>query len=126
MSAPHKLSRKLQETLGPEASDAMIDWMNHTDTRLDELHTELVEFRSEVRADFAELRQEFDSKLTTGLGSLREEMRVGFAKVDAKFAEIEKSAAQRHADFMKWTLGFWVLSLATLAGTIIGLSNRLR
>ena len=115
MSAPHKLSRKLQETLGSEASDAMIDWMNHTDQRLDELHAELVEFRSEVRADFAELRQEMDAKFS----AVREEMRVGFANV-------ETSAAQRHADFVKWTLGFWVLSLATLAGTIIGLSNRLR
>jgi hypothetical protein len=115
MSAPHKLSRKLQETLGPEASDAMIDWMNQTDARHEQLHAELAEFRSEVRADLAELRREMDAKL----GALREEMRVGFAKV-------EISAAQRHADFMKWTLGFWVLSLATLAGTIIGLSNRLR
>ena len=122
MSAPHKLSRKLQETLGPEASDAMIDWMNHTDTRLDELHAQIVELRSEMRADFAELRQEMDAKFSV----VREEMRVGFAKVDAKFAEAQTSAAQRHSDFMKWTLGFWVLSLATLAGTIIGLSGKLR
>lgn len=140
MSAPHKLSRKLQETLGPEASDAMVDWMNHSDARLDQFHTELVESRAELRAelvetraemraDLAELRHELDVKLDTKLGELGEELRnlrTGFARIDAKFAEVERSAAVRHADFMKWTLGFWVLSLATLAATIIGLSGRLR
>jgi hypothetical protein len=100
----------------------MVDWMNQADTGYDALRREIAELRLEVRADIAELRQETQSEASR----LREEMRVGFANVDAKFAAAETAAAQRHADFMKWTLRFWVISLATLVGSIVAFSRTLR
>ena len=147
MPTPHRLSRKLNEMLGPEAADAMVDWMNQADGNIADLRRDMSEFRQEVRADFAELRQEVHAEfarfreemttglssvreemttglgsvreeMTTGLGSVREEMRVGFARIDAKFSAADTAAAQRHADFLKWTVGFWLVSLATLIGSI--------
>src|SRR5438552_17623494 len=78
MPAPHKFTRKLHEAIGPEAADAMVDWMNQTDDRIDGLRQEVAEFRSEMRADFAELRQE--------MSALSASIDVRFAGVDAKFA----------------------------------------
>src|SRR5688572_557608 len=115
MPAPNKVARKLSESLGSEAADAMVDWMNGTEERTRELS-----------ADIAELRQE----MNTRFADLREEMRVGFANVDSKFAAMDgkfaamdAAAAKRHADFMKWTLGFWAVSLVTLVGAIATLSR---
>jgi hypothetical protein len=57
-----------------------------------------------MRADFAELRQE---------------MQVGFANVEA-------AAAKRHAEFMKWAMGFWVASLVTYIGALVALAQVIR
>lgn len=107
----------------------MVDWMNRTDENFNELRRDMAEFRQTVRADFAELRQEMNGKFA----ELREEMNtkfadvhVGFARIDAKFAAMETAAAQRHADFMKWTLGFWAASLVTYVGAIVALAKLLR
>jgi hypothetical protein len=166
MPVPHKLTRRLQETLGSEAGDAMVDWLNNSDADRDELRHELGDFRQSTRADFAEVRQEMRAQaadlrqemaaLSGELrqemaalggelrqemaalggelrqemaalgGELRLEMRVGFAHVDAKFAASEAAAAKRHEEFMRWTLGFWVVSLATVIGALIGFSRFMR
>ena len=48
------------------------------------------------------------------------------ARFHAPFADMDAAAAKRHADFMKWTLGFWAVSLVTLVGAIAGLAQVLR
>jgi hypothetical protein len=93
MAAPHKFLRKLHDVIGAEATDAMAEWMSHTEEKLDEL-----------RADVAELRHE----------------------MNRRFAETDAKAAQRHADLLKWMLGFWVLSLVTYVGALVGLANVLK
>ena len=119
MPTPHRLSRKLNEVLGNEAADAMIDWLNESDTRYGELRQEIALFRQEVRADFAELRQEIDVKFAT----VDARFATLIGSTDAKFAAAEAAAARRHEEFMRWTIGFWVVSLATLVGAIVGLSR---
>ena len=111
MSMPQKLFRKLQETLGDEAADAMADWMGQVSGRNDELRADLADFRHEVGVKFADLR---------------EEMRVGLARVDARFAAAEAAVAQRHADMLKWMFGMWITSLVTIVATIVGLARALR
>jgi hypothetical protein len=119
MQTPHKLSRKLNEVLGNEAADAMVDWLNETDSQIGQLRQELAVFRAEVRADFAELRQEMDSRFAA-----IDVKFAGFeAKFDARFAAAEVAAARRHEEIMRWMIGFWVLSIITTVGSIIGLSR---
>ena len=118
MPAPHKFSRKLHEVIGDEAAEAMVEWMNHTDDKLDELKYELGELRQTVRADIAELRQE----MVVGFAKVEAE----FAKVDARFAKVEAAAAQRQADLMKWMLTFWAASLVTYVGAIVALAKVIR
>jgi hypothetical protein len=89
MALPSNLVRKLKEALGEDASEALMDWMGEVDSRRDEL--------ADVRADLAELRQD---------------MQVGFAKLDAKIdAKIDRSTA----DLMKWSFVFWVGAVAAIA-----------
>src|SRR5216110_3404361 len=118
MSVPHKLSRRLTEVLGDEAADTMVDWMTHSDARLVEVHQEL-------RADMAELRQE----MRAGFANIEArfaDVDTKFARVDAQFATAEAAAARRHEEFMRWTIGFWVLSLATLVGSVIAIARIIR
>lgn len=86
----------------------MVDWMNRTEGATRELRADIAELRHEMNVRFAELR---------------EEMRSGFAGVNAQFAAADAAAAQRHADFMKWTLGFWAVSLVTLVAAIAAFSR---
>lgn len=129
MPVPNKVARKFNELLGSEATDAMAAWMNGIE-----------ENTGQLRADIAELRQEMNGRfeaINTRFAELRAEMRVGFANVDAKFAAMDAkfaamdakfatmdaAASKRHADFMKWTLGFWAVSLVTLVGAIATLAR---
>lgn len=119
MPAPNKVARKLNESLGPEAGDAMVDWMNEAEETSRELRADIAELRQEMNVRFAELRGEMNTRFAES----REEMRSGFAHVDAKFAAMDAASAKRHADFMKWTMGFWAVSLVTLVGAIATLSR---
>ena len=62
--------------------------------------------------------EKFD-ELTADIAELRHEMQVGFARAEA-------AAAQRHADFMKWTMGFWAASLVTYVGALVALAHVLK
>lgn len=115
MPAPYKFSRKLHEVIGSEAAEAMVDWMNQTDDKLDALRHEVSEFRQTMRADFAELRQEMNAKFAA--------IDIRFVAIDGKFAAMESAAERRHADFMKWTMGFWALSLVTYVGAVVALAK---
>jgi len=49
------------------------------------------------------------------LAELRHEMQLGFAKVDARFAQLEKAIEARAADLIKWSFVFWVGAVAAIA-----------
>jgi hypothetical protein len=100
---PKKLANKAAEVLGGEATDAMSDWIDKTESNVSALH-----------ADIAELRHEME----TGFVRLAEEMRVGFAKVDVKFAQAEAKLERQSFEIMKWAFGFWIASLAMLLGAM--------
>lgn len=122
MPAPNKVTRKLTDALGSDAGDAMADWMNGVEENGRDLRGDIAELRQEMVRELADVRQE----MRVGFADVRQEMRVGFANVDKRFADSDAAAAKRHADFMKWTLGFWAVSLVTLVGAIAGLAQVLR
>ena len=91
MPTPPHLRRKLQQTLGTEAAEDFVSWMDSVDN---------------ARADIAELRHE---------------MEVGFARMDAKFSALETLIERRTADLFKWSFAFWigaVVAIAALARVI--------
>ena len=58
MSITPRLTRKLHETLGDEAAEDLMTWMQDRDTRHGDLRGDIAELQHEMRAMVAELRQE--------------------------------------------------------------------
>jgi hypothetical protein len=98
MSITPRLSRKLHQTLGEEAATDLVNWMQHADTRL--TGVAMREDLAELRADFAELRQE---------------MQVGFAKLHEEMARLEARLERRFSDLIKWSFVFWVGAVGAIA-----------
>jgi len=93
-----RLSQKLQQTLGEEASAELMTWMQHVDARVADVAT---------RADLAELRAD--------LAELRQEMQVGFAKLHEEMAHLETRFERRFGDLIKWSFVFWVGAVGAIA-----------
>ena len=60
------------------------------------------------------------------IAELRNEMQVGFARIDARFSamdarfmtlekSLEATIERRTADLMKWSFGFWIGAVVTVA-----------
>ena len=127
---PPRLASKLNESLGPDAAGDLVTW-------LDEMRAD----RADVRADFAELRQEMramGSRLEENLGgrihalevSLRSEIHAVETRLGEKLGdrihgvetklgdrlgglstEVERSAA----NLIRWSFVFWVGAVAAIA-----------
>ena len=83
------------------------------------LHDVIGTEATDAMADWISRTDEKLDELTADLAELRQEMRVGFANAEAR-------AAQRHADLMKWMMGFWAASLVTYVGALVALAKVLR
>lgn len=121
MSLTPRLSRKLHDTLGDEAAEDLVSWMQERES----YHGDL---RAEMRAGFA--------KLDARLGDLRETMRADIAEfrettradiaelrqqMEAGDAGLRQEMVQRSADLIKWSFLFWVGAvgaIAALAGVL--------
>jgi hypothetical protein len=102
VSVTPRLSRKLHETLGEEAAEDLVNWMQHMDARRAELR-ELNELNfSRIDARLAEVAMRAD------LAELRQEVRVGFA-------DLEKRFERRFGDLIKWSFVFWVGAVGAIA-----------
>ena len=79
---------------------------------LEERDTHVDELRQEMRAGFAAM----DAKMTQGFAAMDAKMTQGFAAMEIKFA-------QRNAELMKWALGFWIASLLGVVGALVALTR---
>jgi hypothetical protein len=83
--------QKLQQTLGGQEGAEFVNWMHEMDARDHDVATH-GDF-DQLRADIAELRQE---------------MQVGFARLETRFE-------RRFGDLIKWSFVFWVGAVAAIA-----------
>lgn len=60
-----------------------------------------------MREDLAELRADF--------AELRQEMQVGFAKLHEEMARLEARFERRFSDLIKWSFVFWVGAVGAIA-----------
>lgn len=58
MSVTPRLSRKLHETLGTEAAEDLVNWMEERDIKHGDLRADIAELGHQMRTMTAELRQE--------------------------------------------------------------------
>jgi chromosome segregation ATPase len=103
MTIAANLSRKLYDTLGDEAAEAMVDWMQRVDTQRSELR-ELNDLSfARIDSRFAEAEARLDARFTAAEARLN----ARFAEVDAKFgarfaqvdARFEQLSAKMDARF---------------------------
>jgi hypothetical protein len=91
----------------------------------EEMRAEFATFREEMRAEFATFREETRAEFATfreetraEFAALRLEMRAGFAKAHDETAQLEARVERRFNDMMRWSLLFWVSSLATVVALL--------
>jgi hypothetical protein len=101
MAIAAKLSRKLYATLGSEAAEAMVDWMQQVETQRSEL-------RELSDVSFARIDARFGETL---------------AQIDLRFAEARAHTDLRFAELMKWSFVFWVGSTVTLVVALAALAR---
>lgn len=107
-----RLSKRFYEVLGEDVANELVDWFNAVDLtyradlrELNELN--FARFDAKLEQRLAELRAEFLSELRRETGELRIELRTELHAV--------------RVDLLRWMFGFWVTTLLTLAGLMIGL-----
>lgn len=91
--SPHLL-RKLQETLGVEAADDLVSWMEEMDAN---------------RGD---------------IGELRHEVQLGFARVDAGVEKLEAKMEALFEKGLREQTRFFFLAWSVLLASIVGLYAR--
>lgn len=97
MPVTARLSKRFYDVLGEDVANELVDWFNAVD----------LTYRTELR-DLNELNfARFDAKLEQRLAELR--------------AEFRQELAELRTDLLRWMFGFWITTLLTLAGLLIGL-----
>lgn len=146
-----KLSRKLYETLGEEAAEAMVDWMEQADrnradlremndlafgrmdARFGESDARFREseerMRREVRADLAEFRQAIEAELAKVRQELND-IRSEFPRIESGLSRLELLIERtngridsRFSELLKWSFTFWAGSTLTLLGIALVLAR---
>jgi len=152
MAVALKLSRKLYETLGDEAAEAMVGWMDSVehnraelrevndlafaridarfgeaeariDLRFVQLEARIDRKCVEMDARFIEMEARFDAKLNQRIAELREEMLAGFARLERMILQTDAKIDQRFADLLKWSFTFWIGSTVMLAATLVAFAR---
>lgn len=108
---------KLRETLGEEAANDLVTWVDQAtqlqqrlaEVRAD-LRLELGQGLATVREELAAVRQE----LTQGLATGRQELVQGLAALRVELAS-------QRSDLIKWMFIFWAGTIIPLAGLMVAL-----
>ncbi len=100
MAVTAKLSRRLYETLGDEAAEAMVGWMESVERNRAELRETSDMAFARIDARFGEMEARFDAKLNQRIGELREEMHAGFGRLERDIMRVEAKIDQRFADLI--------------------------
>ena len=139
-----KLSRRLDEVLGSEAAEVMVDWMQRVDSgrnelrELNELNFARLESRfaaidtrfAAVDARFAAVDARFealDKKLDAAIEVLND--RIGASatelrlEMQAGFARMETMMARNTLTLTRWALGAWLASLIAIVGTLVAVAR---
>jgi hypothetical protein len=111
-----KLSKRFYDVLGEDLANELVDWFNAVDLTPRWARGGL--YRSDLR-ELNELNfARFDAKLEQRVAELRAEFRQAMAEARLDF---RTELQQVRTELLRWMFGFWVTTLITLGGLIIGL-----
>jgi hypothetical protein len=120
MSVSQRLTHRLQQALGAAAAEDLVDQLSGIEVQ----RAEWTAFRSEMRAEFAEMRAEFAAfraEMRTEFGQFRADMLAQQLEMQRQVASFGIGLERMKADLLKWSFLFWVgavTSVAVLAGVL--------
>jgi hypothetical protein len=94
-----RLSHRLHDALGEDAGGDLVTWMQTVDAN---------------RAELRELMETYATRAESGFREFDARMEVRFAKVDVRFAEVEKLIERQQGRLLAWLFGFWTTALVAL------------
>ncbi len=111
------MSERFYEKFGHDSVEELVTWLNQMDTAY---RTDLREVNELNFARFdAKLEQrasELEAELHKAIQDLRVELRTGLSDLRSEF----KVALEAQTGLLvKWMLGFWVMTVPTLAGVLV-------
>ena len=144
MPVTAKLSRRFYEKFGDEIANELVDWFNAVDAtykadlyalnernfqrfddklerRLGELRAELVQSIAELRAEVVQSIAELRAELRGDLAESRSESERGIAGLRNEF---QRDLGEAKSSLLRWMFGFWIGTLAPLAGLVVYLTAR--
>jgi len=110
MSIPPRLASKLNDTLGAQAAEDLVSWLDETRAG-----------HGELRADFAELRQEIESRMATKdelhalETNLRGEIHAVHLDLVRQIAGVSTQVQTSAAKLIQWSFVFWVGAVGAIA-----------
>lgn len=113
MAVPQRLTHRLQQTLGAEAAEDLVNLLSGLELQ----RNEWTAFRADMRAEFAEFRGEMRGEFA----QLRAEMLSQQLEIQKQVSTFSASLEKVRADLLKWSFLFWtgaVASIALLAGVL--------
>lgn len=130
MPATETLLKKLNETLGEQATSDLVTWVDHSSARdiaqlreLAELHygrfdarldQRLAEVAGSLRTEMAHGHAALRTETAQGLAALRTEMAQGLAAVRVEMGSLR-------GDLMKWMFIYWMGTIVPLSGLMVAL-----
>jgi hypothetical protein len=115
MATTPNLQRKLQQTLGAEATGDLIGWMQTMDVS----RTDVADLRAAVtglQTDMTDLRID--------VGDLRREMQVGFARLDGRMDSQQERMEKLLEKGLRDQTRFFFLAWSVLLAAFIGMYAR--
>jgi len=85
---------------------------------LDEMRSQHVDLRADLRADFAEFRREMQAQfqaLEARLDARFARIDARFERMDERFTALDRRVADVKSDLMKWSFVFWCGSVTAIA-----------
>jgi hypothetical protein len=115
MPATNVLLQRLRKTLGEEATNDLVSWVDHSTLR------DVAQLRELAELHYSRFDARLEQRLAESEGRLRSEMAQGLAAVRVEMSALRTDLASQRADLMRWMFIFWAGTVLPLAGLMIAL-----
>jgi len=106
MPVTAKLSSRFYEKLGDDVTNELVTWLNAVDA----------EFRNGLREANDRNWDRFRAELEASSARLSGEFKSGLAELRTELSNLRVEIHQESTKQMRWTFGFWVMTVLTIAG----------
>ena len=117
MSIPPRLASKLNETLGAQAAEDLVSWLDESRTQHSELRADVAELRHEMETRFVATNSAMATKdeLHTLGTNLRGEIHGVETRLALQIAGVSNQVEKSAAKLIQWSFVFWVGAVAAVA-----------